>query len=410
MGYVSNRFSVTAIHDGAALNAVLRTTTTLTQWIDGGGNCLPDWTNAQTQPTLYVVADLSGSQKRASGDWYYNGLKITFNSQTGYSTGNDFTENGQPIFQVTEYNIGTVGTPFYVPALKIIRNLAKKGNTDNDIISYEGSVEDNGYPLAFTVSLPIRIQSMTGTGFYGVISGAQEITTASPTTTLTAELYNNTDAVQTFWVKWIDEATGTTLPGHSSKEASSQGKATVSIGLSDVTDYLVLRCDFYDKNDAETPVTSAFYEVDDMTDDERMYIANSSSGNQGTANKSGVFLRSGENVTFTAWMGKNTSSTTIDTRYLYFYCKLYDNKNNVITANAGPSANKGVVQSGANKGLFDITKSVTVPGVQNQATGGEVVIDFDYLDNASYGGGLLSGIIIASTTPIETPAPPSPSE
>jgi len=394
MGKVSNRFMVTAIHDGTALNAIMRCNTTLSQMVSGN-TCVPDWNT--DHPQVWVQTDLAGAAKAptaASIVWSYNGNAITFDEQTNMSTGSFVDAFGNPLFQKTTRRVGTID----FPAINIMRNLGSEGNTDNDVIACSGSVEDNGYPLDFAVSLPVRMSAMTGSGYIGQITGEQAVTTATPNITLSAKLYNGTTPETTFWTKWCDEGSGEYLNNGNPIAAGSGGVAQLSIGVSDITDFIVLRCDFYTENpnnNGATPVYSAFWEVDDETDDERMYIANNATGNAAN-NKGGAFLRDGQSVTFTAWMGKNTSATTIDERYQHFYCRLYDNKNNVLkVGGAGtPMGTKTIMPSG----LFDITSQVTVPGVSGTKTGGSVTITYGYLNESA--GGEMSGIVIASESEI----------
>ena len=395
MGKVSSRFTVTAIHDGSAVNAIMRCDTTLSQMVSQSGACIPDW--SQDNPTIWVQTDLAGVPKPptpASIVWMYNGNAITFDEDNeNKSTGTGFVDNqGNPLFQKTTKRVG--GIDF--PALKILRNLGSAGNTDNDVIACSGSVEDNGYPLGFTVSLPVRMSTMTGSGFIGQITGEQAVTTASPSVILKAKLYNGTESVTTFWTKWYDEADGSQIGQMIASNA--QGVAQLTINASQITDYIVLRCDFFEKQTDTSPCCSAFWEVDDETDPERMYISNSATGN-GVNNKSGAFLRQGQSVAFTAWMGSNTSSVAIDNRYQYFYCRLYDHKNEVLTQGGSgtPMGTKALTPSG----LFDITANdIAVPGLQDSVKGGRVSVTYDYLNEKA--GGDLSGIIIASDTTITT--------
>lgn len=404
MARVSNRFTVTAIHDGSAVNAIMRCNTTLSQMVSGN-TCVPDW--SRDNPILWVQTDLAGSPKAptaASIVWSYNGNAITFNDSDASvnpnkSYGTGFVDNsGNPLFEKTTRRIS--GIDF--PALKILGNLGTADNTDNDVIACSGSVEDNGYPLNFAVSLPVRLSTLTSSGYIGQITGEQAVTTAVQSITLNAKLYNGTSQEPTFWTKWYDEGSGTAMNSGNAIAAGSNsapsGVAQFTIGVSDITDYIVLRCDFYTVNPSTagaTPVSSAFWEVDDETDEERMYISNSATGN-GASNKSGAFLRKDQSVKFTAWMGKNTSATTIDERYQHFYCRLYNNKNEVVTVNG--SGTPIGTQTPMASGLFDITKSVTVPGVQGTKTGGEVEIDYAYLTEQL--GGDMTGIVIASESVI----------
>lgn len=397
MGLVSNRFTMTAIHDGQTVNAIMRANTTLSQRINRqSGECVPNWNT--THPQIWAETDLSGEKKAPSTyTWKYNGLTLTFGADNLCTT-----VGYEGCFKKTTKSVD--GKAF--PAISIMKNLATVENTDNDIIEISGSVELSGAQLPFGVALPVRISELSASGYSGVLGGDVMVTSAQPTASVEGRLYAGTSQVtDKFWTKWYDEGTGQQI-GSTIASTAVDGEQVAKFSIADtaITDYITLRCEFYteDPTSASAAVqASAFWEVDDETDDEKMYVSTVITNNTSSANKGGIFLRSGQSVTITGWMGKNTSPTTIDTRYTHFYCRLYDHENKVITASGSPMGGKTPVASGDNKGLFDVTKSVSVPDVTGSVTGGQLTVDFDYLTGTLGDDG--SGVMIAATYDVLNP-------
>lgn len=397
MGLVSNRFTMTAIHDGQTVNAIMRSNTMLSQRINKqSGECVPNW--ATIHPLVWVETDLGGEKKvPAAYTWKYNGIDLTFDDN-GLCT----TDGYEGYFRKTTKTVGTL--PF--PAIEIMKNVATLGNSDNDIIEMTGSVELSGAQLPFGIALPVRISELTASGYNAVMSGDAAVTTARRTANIEGRLYVGTSQVtDQFWTKWYDEGTGQQIGATiASTAVEGQQVAKLSIADTSITDYIVIRCDFYTENPTSATATvqaSGFWEVDDETDEEKMYVSTVITNNTQPTNKGGIFLRKGQSVVVTGWMGKSTSQSTIDTRYNHFYCKLYDYENKVITAMGDPMNGKTPMDSGDYKGMFEVTKSVTVPDVTGDVTGGQVTISFDYLTNVLGDDG--SGLMVAANYDIFNP-------
>jgi len=397
MGLVSNRFTITAIHDGQTVNAIMRSNTTLAQRINKqSGECVPNW--ATTHPQVWVETDLGGKKRAAATyTWKYNGVALTFDSN-----GLCATDGYEGYFQKTTKTVGTVS----FPAINIMKNIATISNTDNDIIEMTGSVELSGAQLPFSIALPVRVSELSASGYYGQLSGDVMVTSAQPTARVEGRLYVGTSQVNDqFWTKWYDEGTGQQIGSTiASETVSGERVARFSIADTAITDNIVLRCDFYTENPSSASAAvqaSAFWEIDDETDEEKMYVNSVITDNTSSLNKGGIFLREGQSVTITGWMGKTTSTTTIDTRYTHFYCRLYDFENKVITSTGSPMAGQQPQQSGDYKGLWEVTKSVSVPGVDGSVTGGQIVVGYDYLTTTLGDDG--SGVMLAATYDIFNP-------
>lgn len=382
MSSVSNRFFVTAIKDGSTASAVMRCDSSLSQMYNpSSGACVPDWNAAASHPLVWVESDLGGRKKApesSTSKWYYNGVEILFDAN-GMSTNFTQTVGGStyPVFEKTTRTASQIDWP----ALRVLRNLASVGNTDQDVLSFEGSLEVSGSQLGFSVSTPVRLSQMSQSGWMGVLKGDQAITEKNGTATVTAELYNGGTQKTTFHTKWYDEGSGTLL----GTANAANRTASFTINESSITDYVVLRCDFYESSSSNEVLYSMFWEIDDETDSEKMYIANSAGNNRNSA-----ALRDGESVTFIAWMGTSSDQTAIDSRYTNWKCKIMDSTGSVVKEVKTPMAGK---TPDASTGLFDITNSITVPGVNGSITGGSVTIDFATADEW---GGTISGIITAT--------------
>ena len=275
MGTVSNRFFVTAIKDGSTVNAVMRIDDSLSQMYNPeSGSCDPNWNAADNHPKVWVETDINGvKQAPDQGKWYYNAIEIVFGSNNK-STSHTQTEGGTtyPVFEKTTHTVS--GESF--PALIVLRNLATEGNTDQDVISYDGSLEISGSQLGFSVSTAVRLSKMTSSGYQGVLKGDQAIRQGETSATVTAKLFNAGEPVSSFYTKWYDEGTNQ-LVGNA---ASSNGVATFTIQASAITDYIVLRCEFYETSSSVNKLYTMYWEIDDETDPERMYIANGASNNK----------------------------------------------------------------------------------------------------------------------------------
>ena len=432
MARVTNKFYIQSIHDGSSIYAELVSTKQLVQTISDKGTVNPDWTVAANQPTLYPRTKLSGQYKGCSGSWYYNDkvlTEVTVEDVVYYHFDGDGVSGNNYYFQKTTVTEGGVTWP----AVKIIRNLAGVNNNyDNDLIRFDGSVEEGGAGIDFSVSRAIRITRYTGTGNYGQVLGGTAITEAIPTTVVYAQLYDSntgaaidTSTYKTVWYREGIDAKGSPhwtsgTPGTGQKAVSNYTNGTqpsaavtagvelpencqwITVGTSDIDDKSVLRCEFFGPSDdiaTATPLFVAFGTVDDETDDFQMQIRCDSSSYIG---QDTIQLKSGQAADMKAWMSKNTDPTVEYGGFNAFYCKLYDNHNNLILEGGtnstspfindqtSPLYNKTVEKDSSDQmyGFFDVTQS-TMPVYSDVAhtstiitvsKGGKLTISFDYVD------------------------------
>lgn len=394
MDSISNRFFVTALDDGTTLHGNMSVAGSLSQaW--NGTAAVPDWgsgttTGTKDQPeimmtlisgTTYIGTDSSSPNGYISEQkWYYNSSgtesEITFDSTTttitlpdgstvtGYKSNGNFPD--MFLKHTASLNFVTV------PALRIIKNLASGSNVDVDYITFKGKYNSGSGILDFETTAQIRISLMSSGGYLGVISftnGKSDITEDNQSVTMTGTLYgsndNNAVSCKTQWF----------LNGVQHKALSNVNTDTVT--EAEVVDNAVVRCDFYvTKNNVDTLVATAYANIDDMQDNEYMYIQyNGANGNAAS-------LRNGQTATFNIWVGKSDDAT-VDTSFAYFQVKLLNGSGSVITAHYDGIPD---VVSGS-----DGWRNLIVDGTTHKAS-----LSITY-DVANANGKNITGILRAST-------------
>lgn len=413
MAKVSNKFFITTIQDGQTITVSLISNMKLAQNVSTSGSCIPNWNAGETgavNPEIYVYSRINGTVKAptGTGTWLWNGVPITFDANHKSDV---VDASGLPVFEETTVSVGGVS----LPAIRIIRNLGSaQNNTDNDIISYSGSLEIGGVGNAFAVDTVVRISIIPGgTGYTAISGGDTEVTSNDSTdqkykAKFYAQLYNGTDVVNSgIKAQFFREGIDTTTPFATDTTASATEETTPfgnkipansyvgEINASQITDRVVIRCDFL-KNDASNEkLASVWFDIDDKTDPEEMFIVNSTGS---TVGQSDIQLRSGQSVTIKAWMGFSNNMYKRDTSYTTFKCMLTNAQGQVIMS-GNPIPSGKTVDS---NGYFDITKSNVTVLDKNSNTllesgvGGEITISASDID--TYCGGGLGGIITAETT------------
>jgi len=317
--------------------------------------------------------------------WKLNDVAITFpaNPTTGTAS---TSHNG--IFKWDSVNVGGVACP----AIKICGNIITVANQDNDVLSCEGAVEYNGAQISYSVATTIRTSTLSGSGYFGWIDGDAYVEDQTTPATLTARLKTADGVVTDFRTKWYLEPSTSAF----ATVSAVSGVATTSITGSQFTDYVVVRCDFYGANDSsyENVLYSAFWDVDDMEDEEEMYIC--SYIVSGVRSGLDVSLRDGQSAQMVVWMGKRGDQTAIDTRYTSFKCRLLDSDGNAITEDL---SNKGItvgsdVYTPDSNGFYNITKSTGITTPVTAAKAGTITIPATY---ATTKGGRLTGIVVATS-------------
>lgn len=376
MATISSKFFVQVIEDGTTLHGEMRATKSLTQAYKNPG-CIPDWTVAGNQPTVYVTLQNGAAftVPDATGTWYYNGNALTWTNNlndeiTGILPAGTF-ERLTAYTPPTGYSAGE-----YVPAIRIRKNLASSTNVDIDVIRYDGQKTLTTNPVTFSASLNVTITEWTEGGYIGVIdylNGICDLDNTNTQVTCQAHLYDGdgNQVLSGVTYKWFFEgdASGATPRGTAS---------SFVVSAADVVDYVMVRCEFYVTVDGvPTRVYTAYAGVDDTSDPEYIWITyNGQTGNSAS-------LREGQQVDYKAWVGKADDPTYRDTRFTSFKVKLTDSTGSVITTTgldgfADPDANGyrtltfnpttheaswyvtyAVVYNAARKGLFGVVIAST---------------------------------------------------
>lgn len=345
MNAISNHFAITALQEGITVQGSLRINGTLSQNFNPRtGVPIPNWKKDEsTRPSIYPVIRKGSvymtSNQIHNAKWLYNDLEIF--DENGACKIKD--ADGDPMFKLGQTTVELGGVSYSVDMLTIIGNVANENNLDIDTITYEGSVELNGKQIAFPpCTVDIKISQMSTTGYLGLLSPESAIITArsgaGSSVEIKASLYDDAGNGPTSWFcKWYDAGTGTEISGTTNKKS-------ITVTQEQVTDNLVLRCDFFTDSAHTNRVTSAFASVDDALDPEYLYIS--------LNGKNGDFsgqLSAGESCTVTMWVATMEDSTAINKGYTQFSVRFYDGMQAEITS--GTPA----VSTSNNKGTCTIT-------------------------------------------------------
>ena len=358
---ISNQFAITALQEGVTVSGSLRVNGSLSQnWNNNTQKCIPDWKlTPASRPTIYPVIR-KGVQYLAAaniigGTWLYNDVPIGFDEDTHKST-NFLDANNDPIFQVGTAAVTLGGSQVTVPTLTIISNLASATNIDLDTIGYQGSIEVQGKQAAFQCQVDVKIAQMTSQGYLGLLSPESAvISTKNENIQIAASLYGEDgQALLTWYTKWYDAGTGNAL-------ANTQDARSVTINEADVTDNMIIRCDFFLDANHTNRVTTAFASIDDTQDPEYLYI----SLNGSNADFSGQ-LSPGEQCEVQAWVATMEDRTAINTAYTNFSVQFYDGQQQPITG--------------------------TVPIMSTSNNKGSVTITYDFVASCGY---RINGIVTA---------------
>jgi len=396
MSNISNRFFVTALEDGTTLHGNLSVDGSLSQAY-GNNSAIPSWATdteqtpplaSAEQPTImltllsgvtYIGTDSSSANGYISeSKWYYNyngtDSEISFSSTLtrynidggGYVEGYLSTGTFAGMFMKMTKSLNGVT----VPALRIVQNLASSDNVDLDTITFKGKYNSGSGILDFQAQAQVRISSIAGGGYVGTVTfanGISDITQRPQTITMTANLYGATGGSPSFKTAWY--LNGTQVQALSSTNS-------LSVSDSQIVDNAIVRCDFYvTENNTDTFVYSEYVSIDDMTDDEFMYIQyDGANGNAASLRKGGV-------ANFLVWIGKADNSAVL-TDWAYFQVKLLNGSGNVIMTTG--IANIGNPDT-------DGWRNLNVDGTTHKAS---CPITYDLVD---LNGKNITGILRAST-------------
>lgn len=384
MSSVSSRFSVVNIKDGVTISGTLRNLNgSLTQSY-GTGVWIPDWStnksgNPIIYPDIYRDGKRIGQESLGNWSWQYNGTTIVFGTYEGES---DVSTNGA-LAGKFKRSTHTVGGKV-IPSLIIYDNLggsAMGNNTDNDVITFTGSVLLSSSSMSFNMSRPIRFTELKGAGFTGMIQFGNNtvIDSENQSVQLTAKLYNGSDEGTTvgFTPRWTFEG----------KELSKTGNP-ITITADEVDDKLYVRCDFLNSEDLTEVYATAIEVVDDVSDDYEVFFA-TKVGNGDVSGSDSLSsyaeLRAGQVVTLFAWAANaNDPDSVIDG--WQFKCKLYKTDGREYTASI-PNWN---ARSG---GYYNQTTNAEDSSKASGSNHFSAPISFDLVELC---GGQLDGILVAT--------------
>lgn len=386
---IQNKAYIQFLEDGSQLHYELRSTKSLVQ-SGGSGACVPDWTQPDNQPTIWLSL-LNGSTPIAPDSgftWTYNGTTITFGSD-GKSTNQGFAG----IFQQTTHPLGT-GLPT-MPGLKIIGNLADLSDTvDIDVIGFNGTKTIVSNPVAFACNIFIQISEFVKGGYVGLLEyadGKSTIDAPNDTVTLNSKLFDQSGVVVNNCTRawYLNETAVTSTTVSTTNAYLTNNGASIVVPEKAVVDNAVVRCVF---SVDSVERAAAYASIDDTQDPEYMWVRNATnSGSQAVGNAAS--LRDGDTVIWQCYVSTATAPEHIDTSWMHFYVKLLDSTNTVITANISGVPN--IHGSGAYAEYRDITTNVT-SGTPT-GTMGQVSIGYSSKELAKNGMTLL---FLATTTAI----------
>lgn len=396
MSTIGGRIVVSIIDDGSQLHTVLLSNKPLVQFYTGSTGD-PDWTQPENQPTIYL--DVKNGTTTVPVDsnsikWYHNGSILNFDATTGIS-GN---------FKKTTYGADNV------PALKIIGNLAQSENVSEETIMIEGSATVNGASVPFRAYIPITISFFQANGGYGSYitkQGNGGFVLDSTTSSLT--LYNvlrqrsatgtSTVGANEYWSEWYingTQITDTSKVGTITIDGTQYSKLTIV--RDDIADYAIVECRAYQKvNSAKGDfIITSSVEVNDMLDDEMMYISSqlyengspvaASTSETGEGNEN--TLRYNQSINYRVSVAKATDPVSYYTSYTNYYIQLRTNLNTVYTGSLSGSDLGTPIASGEFAGYRKLSADLS------QNYWGGFTLTYSHIVQM---GGKISGYIIAST-------------
>lgn len=396
MSSISNKFFITAIEDGTTIHGTLSSTTSLSQSWNGSG-CNPNWENSteSERPLIYLNLYKGnayvGIANIYNQKWYYNKgggeILLSFNPNTGLNTNDECSGYFK---LVSDYNPHGL----IVPAIRIMKNLASDENLDIDLIRFEGDYKESASasPINFSTSIQIRLTVVEGQGFFGVINAPQgtDLTQDQQSITLSGTLYKANSSVSSYSIKWyVNEV----------YKATTTGNNTITLTRADVTEYALVRAEFYEGEQAAGEVKfTEFIGIDDVIDDEILYVQYDG------ANDNGTSLRTGTFCTVRMWVGRKADpsvhkDTQNNVSYPNIAIKLLRadatlNKNS-LTQEAG-HAIPAAIQSGVYEGY----RVLTVPQSGDNLGKATVVFEYPTIKNEFMNS--LTGFILATSSPINS--------
>lgn len=361
---ISNKISISCIDDGTTIHGSLMCDDPLSQGYDKkAGTAVPVW-DSSTGPLIYLVL-LNGDTMTAplsdKTEWYYNTNKLSF--------GNDGKSTGTYAGYFSKETKMVEGVD--MPALRIIKDLASNGNLNDDMIQIKGQIEVSGQPVGFSSGVIIQVGELNANGYMGVINfdGKSYLDSDDSIVTCWANLYAGSAVNTLTWTcEW--DFNGTPVKNQSTSIFPYVGQWTgtpkvennmIKIKGTDeggVLDIATVTCRFYVKDSTDTNklVATATVTVDDISDEEYMYVffTLNSSGDATKSDGSPVSLHKGESIKYTCWVAKASDPDSKDTTFTNYYFQPRKADGSLPTGKAISSLGEAATSVG--NGFYQINK------------------------------------------------------
>lgn len=322
---ISNHFAITALADGITVQGSLRVSGSLSQNYNSNINkCVPDWkANVSTRPKVYAVirkgTSYVSNAQIVGAKWVYNDVPLVFNDSNESS--NALGTDGSPLFRRGTTSVNLNGVSYSMPCLEILNNLASPTNIDIDTIGFEGSIEISGQQSSFVCQVDVKIAQMTSQGFLGQLSPESAIITErGQVVEIGASLFaEDGSQPSAFFTKWYFN--------NGEEEANLRGRKSVTINEENVTDNIIIKCEFFLDADYNNRVAVAFASIDDTQDPEYLYISFDGSNSDFSGQ-----LSPGDSVNVSMWVATMEDPKAVNTAYNSFTVRFYDGAEQEITS------------------------------------------------------------------------------
>jgi len=349
---ISGSISLTALLNGTTLNghAAVINGPLVQRYNKTTSTYIPNFATMSDNAKPFVYAHINRTDTGAimvptAVTFAYNGVALSFDANgacttTGYTT----------IFKKIVKSVTIGSNTYQMPSLVIIGNLYSSSNTDNDIITINGTCEIAGKSLSFAeISQLVTIGETEGNQYdlYMSASGDTYLNDTNNSVVLTAHANLNgaqiTD-LSGYSIKWYKITTGGDVLLGSGQ--------TVTIGVGDVDSQMNIRCDILTSN---AVVASAYGTVYDASDPLEMQFA--------VTGITGSQIREGETAVITPHVVKRSSGEI----YKENNAEVYTSFNFKTTNNAGSN----YILSNETAASF-MGSSASISFADTQAAGGAI--------------------------------------
>lgn len=211
------------------------------------GAVTPDWSKAENQPVItpVVTSSLGNTVLLNNHTWLYEGVTLAF---TGASRDDGFVTDTSGRFAMDP----STG------ALRILKNLASKDNIASDIFKYQVKANVAGVEYSIEKEIELLIQQMGSSSYVGyVLTSTAQLTSVTPTATLTTKLYSQGNERTDYYVKWYKDNEELVL---------LRGNKSITVGQSDVNGSQLFVAEFYESSGSTSPIARYGIHIIDTKD------------------------------------------------------------------------------------------------------------------------------------------------